>query len=416
MSKVMQASKAKIYGSQNRVKEIAKIGGQCRFVWNHFLALNIESYRETGKFIFYKEMSALLTKLLHEEPALAGCPHRPAQMTVQRLDRALKDCAKTRGKTRKGFPKFKRRSANADAFSFVGREIRLADGRIRLPKIGWYRVRGLDIPADAVLKQAHIRQEPDGWHVAVQFEAEAKTYAEPTQPVIGLDAGLTHLAILSDGTKIGAPRLARKSEDRIRRLNRQRDRRAKGSVNRRRTVAKLGRVHRRVADCRRDHMHKATRALVDRYEGFAVETLNIKGLMKTRMGKSFADAGLGEFLRVLRYKSEWAGRQWLTLPAFTRSTGVCPDCGVVGPKLSLSVREWTCAECGAVHDRDVAAARTILAKCQHQVGQALPEPPRLEAKRGFAVDVGVDRIGSIRHYGPPTNVLTARESAPLSKG
>jgi putative transposase len=274
-----------------------------------------------------------------------------------------------------------------------------------------------------VFKQAHIRQEPDGWHVAVQFMAEVKTYAEPTQPIIGLDAGLTHLAILSDGTKIGAPRLARKFEDRIRRLNRQRDQRVKGSVNRRRTVARLGRVHRRVADCRRDHMHKATKALVDRYEGFAVETLNIKGLMKTRMGKSFADAGLGEFLRVLRYKSEWAGRQWLTLPAFTRSTGVCPDCGVVGPKLSLSVREWTCAECGAVHDRDVAAAQIILARCQDQrldlpiqVGRASPEPPRLEAKRGFAVDVGIDLSKLVRHYGPPTNVLTARESAPLSKG
>ncbi len=193
---------------------------------------------------------------------------------------------------------------------------------------------------------------------------------------------------------------------------------SRGSVNRRRTVAKLGRVHRRVADCRRDHMHKATRALVDRYEGFAVETLNIKGLMKTRMGKSFADAGLGEFLRVLRYKSEWAGRQWLTLPAFTRSTGVCPDCGAVGPKLSLSIREWTCAVCGAVHDRDVAAARTILARCQdqQQVGRASPEPAQFELKRGFAVDVGVDLYESIRHYGPPTNVLTARESAPLSKG
>jgi putative transposase len=199
--KVMQASKGKFYGNPARVSEIAKISSQCRFVWNHFLALNIEFYRETGKFIFYKEMTARLTKLLHSEPQLQGCPHRPAQMTVQRLDRALKDCAKSKGKTRKGFPKFKRRSTNADIFSFAGTEIRLADGRIRLPKIGWYRVRGLNISTDAVHKQAHIRQETDGWHVAVQFEAEAKTYAEPTQPVIGLDAGLTHLAILSDGTK-----------------------------------------------------------------------------------------------------------------------------------------------------------------------------------------------------------------------
>lgn len=191
----MQASKGKILANTSRIRDIARIGSHCRFVWNHFLALNIESYRETGKFIFYKEMAARLTKLLHAEPVLVGCPHRPAQMTVQRLDRALKDCGKSKGKTRKGFPRFKRHADNADAFSFVGKEIQLDQNRIRLPKIGWYRVRGLAIPADAVLKQAHIRHQPDGWHVAVQFEGEAKVYAEPTQPVIGLDAGLTHLAI-----------------------------------------------------------------------------------------------------------------------------------------------------------------------------------------------------------------------------
>ena len=85
--KVMQAGKGKILRTSNRIKDIARIGVQCRFVWNHFLAVNIESYRETGKFIFYKEMAARLTKLLHTEPVLAGCPHRPAQMTLQRLDR-----------------------------------------------------------------------------------------------------------------------------------------------------------------------------------------------------------------------------------------------------------------------------------------------------------------------------------------
>jgi putative transposase len=402
--KVMQASRGKILGKANRLREISRIGRQCRFVWNHFLALNVETYRETSKFVFYKEMAARLTRLLHTEPALAGCPHRPAQMTVKRLERALKDCARSAGTARKGFPKFKRHSDNADAFSFVGSEIRLQDGRIRLPKIGWYRIRGLNIPDDAELKQVHVRHHPNGWHVAVQFEADAKTYAIPTQPVIGIDVGLTHLAILSDGTKIGAPRLARKSEDRIRRLNRQRDRRRKGSVNRRRTVARLGRLHRHVADCRKDHMHKTTRKLVDTYAGFAVETLNIKGMMKSRVGKSLADAALGEFVRTLRYKAEWAGRLWFALPVFTRSTGVCPDCGAVGPKLPLSAREWTCSVCGAVHDRDVAAARVIL-----QVGRASPEPARKGKKRGFAVDVGAAPIGGARYCGPPTNVLLAED-------
>jgi putative transposase len=185
-------------------------------------------------------------------------------------------------------------------------------------------------------------------------------------------------------------------------------------------------------------MHKATKNLVDTYSGFAVETLNIRGMMKSRVGKSLADAALGEFIRILHYKVEWAGRQWLTLSAFTRSTGICPDCGTVGPKLPLAVREWACSVCGAVHDRDVAAAQVVLAKCQSQrlglqqssansagasqpiqVGQALSEPVREDEKRGIAVGIGISSTEGVRYYGPPTNVLMAGDCAgrvPLSKG
>ncbi|MCS6920408.1 MAG: transposase, partial [Elioraea sp.] len=278
-----------------------------------------------------------------------------------------------------------------------------------LPKIGWLRVRGLALPEHADLKQVAVTQEPDGWHVSVQFEALAKTYAVPTLPPVGLDVGLDALATLSDGTKIEHPRLAKKAAKRIRRLNRERDRRRKGSVNRRRTVARLARAHRYVKNARADHVHKATRRLVDTYEGFAVEDLSLRGMMRTRMAGSLADAGSGGFLRVLRYKAEWAGRAWRVLPRFQRSTGVCPDCGLVGPKLPLSVRTWACDGCGAVHDRDVAAAKVILggatAAQATGVGQALPEPaPAKGRKRSSAVRGGVRASARASHGGPLSNV------------
>ena len=366
---VMQAVKGRLYGGG--LAHVARIGGQCRAVWNLFLAESVARYQAEQKFVFYAEMSARLPKLLKEDPRLTGLPHRCAQMTVQRLDRALKDCAKSKGKAQRGFPKFKRYSDRRDAFSFVGREIRVADGRVRLPKVGWLRVRGLSVPDGADLKQVAITQEPRGWHVSIQLEAAAKTYPTPALPAIGIDGGLTDLAILSDGTRIPHPRLGKRAAQRLRQLNRERDRRKKGSVNRRRTVARLARLHRAVADARKDAMHKATRKLVDTYAGFAVEDLSLRGLMRTRLAGSFADAGLGEFLRALRYKAEWAGRSWHVHGRFARSTGVCPDCGQIGAKLALSVRSWACLNCGAVHDRDVAAARVILGGA---VGRVTPEP------------------------------------------
>ena len=396
---VMQAVKGRLYGGG--LAHVARIGGQCRAVWNLFLAESVARYQAEQKFVFYAEMSARLPKLLKEDPRLTGLPHRCAQMTVQRLDRALKDCAKSKGKAQRGFPKFKRYSDRRDAFSFVGREIRVADGRVRLPKVGWLRVRGLSVPDGADLKQVAITQEPRGWHVSIQLEAAAKTYPTPALPAIGIDGGLTDLAILSDGTRIPHPRLGKRAAQRLRQLNRERDRRKKGSVNRRRTVARLARLHRAVADARKDAMHKATRKLVDTYAGFAVEDLSLRGLMRTRLAGSFADAGLGEFLRALRYKAEWAGRSWHVHGRFARSTGVCPDCGQIGAKLALSVRSWACLNCGAVHDRDVAAARVILGGA---VGRVTPEPESDALESEVLPWMTGSEFAQVSRRGPPSNV------------
>ena len=404
---VMQAAKGKLYGGG--LAAVARIGGQCRAVWNLFVRESAARYAAEGKFVFYAEMSARLPVLLKTDPRLAGLPHRAAQMTVQKLDRALRDCAKSKGRARRGFPRFKSYRDRADAFSFVGREVRVEDGRVRLPKVGWLRVRGMALPIGANLKQVAVTQEPTGWHVSIQFEAAPKAYAEPTAQAVGIDAGLMHLATLSDGTKIEHPRLARKALKRLRRLNRERDRRRKGSVNRKRTVARLGRAHRAVGDARKDAMHKATRKLVDTYAGFAVEDLSLRGLMRTRLAGSLADAGLGTFLRVLRYKAAWAGRSWHVHGRFVRSTGVCPDCDHVGGKLALSVRTWVCDGCGAEHDRDVAAARVILSGA---VGQALPEPGGdTRRKRGSAVRGGGRAPVRSSHGGPPSNVAVTGGSS-----
>jgi putative transposase len=405
MTAVLQAAKGRLYGGavNGPLADVARMGGQCRYLWNLFLAESIERYQAEKKFVFYAEMSARLPKLLKSDPKLAGLPHRAAQMTIQKLDRALRDCFR-RAANRKGFPRFKRRDDRADAFSFVARECRFEAGRLRLPKIGWVRVRGLTLPDGIALgnKPVTVTQAADGWHVAVQFEAPPKDYGTPLKPVVGIDSGLNDTLILSDNRRVVAFRPARKAAKRIRRLNRERDRRRKGSANRRRTVARLGRVHRTIRDQRQNFSHKTTTRLVRRYAGFAVEDLSLKGLMRTRMAKSFADAGLGELHRQLAYKAEWADRDWREMERFQRSTGVCPNCGLIGPKLLLSVRTWRCEGCGAEHDRDVAAAKVILV-CA--VPQAVREPVEgTRRKRGAAVRGGGRANARSSHGGSPSNV------------
>jgi transposase len=197
-------------------------------------------------------------------------------------------------------------------------------------------------------------------------------------------AGLIQLATPSDDTRIAHPRLACKAVKRLRWLSRERgDRRRKDSVNRRRTVARLGRAHRALGDAHKDGMPKATPELVDTYAVFAVEDLSLRGMMRARMAGSLADAGLGEFARTRRYKAEWAGRSWHVHGRFVRSTGVRPDRTLVGGKRALSARSWVCDGCGTVHDRDVAAARMILSGA---VTQALREPASdTKRKRGSAI-------------------------------
>ena len=399
---VMQASTARLYPSRAQAERMARLGGQCRALWNHWLAENAARYERDGTFAFYAEMSASLPALRRQE-RFEGLLHRCAQMTVRKLDRALRDCGKSAA-SRKGFPRFKSRHARSDAFQFAGREVRVEPGRVKLPALGWVRCRGLCVPDGAKLFQATVRQAPcaSGWEFSLQFEGPPPVAAPgPPRPAIGIDVGLADLVVTSDGQRVAPPRLRTAFLKRQRRLNRERDRRRKGSVNRRRTVARLARVHRKVANARADHFHKATRALVDAHAGFAVEDLCLKGMARTRLAGSIHDAALGGFRRMLAYKAAWAGRTMHEYPRFARSTGVCPACGLVGLRLPLSIRRWDCQGCGVEHDRDVAAAQVILLGA---VGRGTPEPgPATARKRGSADGGGGQALAGPSRVGPPAN-------------
>jgi putative transposase len=199
----------------------------------------------------------------------------------------------------------------------------------------------------------------------------------------GIDLGLASFAVLDDGTRIENPRLLRQAERRIRRAQRVVSRRRKGSKNRGKARLRLAKLHARVKDARADWLHKVSTALIRENQAVYAEDLPVAGLARTRLAKSVHDAGWGAFLRLLESKAARYGRAFVKVPRFAPTSQTCSACGLRdGPK-PLSVRAWTCRACGATHDRDVNAARNVLALGRRDkpnaCGAGVSPPPTVAA-------------------------------------
>ena len=181
-----------------------------------------------------------------------------------------------------------------------------------------------------------------------------------TDTEVGIDLGLTHFAVLSDGTRVTAPRFLRQAARRLKRLQQDLSRKRKGSANRKKAVVKVARAHARVADARRDWRHKLSTAIIRDNQAVFVEDLCVTGLGRTQLAKSVHDAGWSQFVAMLEYKAARYGRTFTKVDRMFPSTRLCSACSRLGDKLPLHVRSWTCP-CGAVHDRDINAAINIKA-------------------------------------------------------
>jgi putative transposase len=235
-------------------------------------------------------------------------------------------------------------------------------GCLNLPKIGavkvkWSRTLPTTPSSVAVIKDAAGRYFAS--FVIDTDPAADATRMPDTDQTIGIDLGLTHFAVLSDGTKIGSPRFLRRAEKKLKKAQRELSRKQKGSKNRAKARLKVARVHAKVADARREFHHQLSTRLISENQGIAVEDLSVAGLARTRLAKSVHDAGWSSFVSMLEYKAERYGRTLVKIGRFEPTSQICSTCGVKdGPK-PLNVREWTCAACGSVHDRDHNAAINV---------------------------------------------------------
>jgi len=281
-----------------------------------------------------------------------------------------------------GEPRFRTRRDNRQSVRFTAnaRWTITAGGKLSLPKIGDVTVRwSRHLPSAPT--SVTVIKDAAGRHFA---SFAVQTGDEPLPEIasaVGIDLGLTHFAILSDGTKISSPRFFRRAERKLKKLQQTLARKAKGSSNRKKAVVAVARAHARAADARKDFHHKLSIRLVRENQTLAVEDLCVKGLARTRLAKSVHDAGWSAFVSMLEYKAARWGRTFVRIDRWFPSSKLCSVCGTIAETMPLNVREWTCP-CGTVHDRDINAATNILAAAKRQVAAGRkPDPTRAGRRR-----------------------------------
>ncbi|MFU8872786.1 RNA-guided endonuclease InsQ/TnpB family protein [Micromonospora sp. SL4-19] len=358
----------RVYPTPGQQVALARVFGCARVVFNDGLRARQEA-REAGlPYVSDGELSKRLITEAKRTPERAWLGEVSAvvlQQALADLNAAYRNFFNSLSGKRKGRkiapPRFRSRKDNRQTIRFTAnaRFKVLDNGRLRLPKIGDLAVRwSRALPADP--SSVTVVKDAAGRYFA---SFVVTTTDEPLPPVdaqVGIDLGLTHFAVLSDGTKVTAPKFLRRAAHKLKRLQRDLARKQRGSNNRRKAVVKVAKAHAKVADTRRDWQHKLSTRIIRDNQAVYVEDLCVVGLGRTRLAKSVHDAGWASFTAMLEYKAARYGRAFAKIDRFAPTSQTCSACGRVdGPK-PLNVRSWTCP-CGVTHDRDVNAAINVLA-------------------------------------------------------
>ncbi|QYC40656.1 putative transposase [Nonomuraea coxensis DSM 45129] len=358
---VKRTYKYRFHPTPEQAEELVRTFGCVRLVYNKALEERTRAYRLEGRGVSYAESSAALTawKKTPELAFLCEVSSVPLQQTLRHLQAAFANFFARRAK----YPTFKSRKRSRASAEYTRSAFRWRDGRLTLAKMAapldivWSR----PLPEGAEPSTVTVSRDAAGrWFVSLLVE-EKIAPLPPVEQAVGVDAGLTMLATLSCGEQIVNPRHERRERRRLAKAQRALARKEKGSKNRAKARLKVARVHARIADRRRDYLHKVTTRLVSENQVIAVEDLSVRNLVRNRrLARAVSDAGWRELRSMLEYKTAWYGRTLVVADRWFPSSKLCSACGTLRKQLPLTAREWTCA-CGVAHDRDVNAARNLLA-------------------------------------------------------
>ncbi|MEV5934121.1 RNA-guided endonuclease TnpB family protein [Streptomyces sp. NPDC052079] len=384
----------RLYPSAGQRAALGKAFGCARVVYNDALRARETARSEGMPFPKTGDLSKQLiteAKSTPERAWLAEVSAVVLQQSLRDLDTAYRNFFDgLKGKRpRMGAPRYKSRKDTRQSVRFTAnaRWSITTGGKLHLPKIGDLKVKWSRRLPWTPSTVTVVKDSAGRYFASFVVETGPEEVLPEVAPELGIDLGLGHFAVLSDGTKVDSPRFLRRAERRLKKAQRELSRKEKGSRNRTKARIKVARAHARVADARREFHHQLSTKLIRENQAIAVEDLAVKGFARTRLAKSVHDAGWSAFVTMLEYKAARYGRTFVKIGRFEPTSQVCSWCGVKdGPK-PLHVRVWTCGACGAVLDRDINAAVNVakaaglaVSACGARVRPGLVPAPRSEAE------------------------------------
>lgn len=351
-----KAYKFRIYPTNEQQIALAKAFGCCRWFWNYSLNLCQETYLTTGKGLSRGAIQGLLPSLKKEYSWLTDAYSQCLQYVALNLSTAYKNFFEKRT----GFPRFKSKHGK-QSISYPS-NVKLDGDYLKLPgKVGLIYCKQ-DRNFDVQIKNVTVSLNPDGKYYASVLVDDGRELAQFSTEgkAIGIDLGLTHFCITSNGSKFDNPRHTTKYARNLKKKQQSLARKQKSSKNRCKAKSKVSKVHSKIRRVREDFLHKLSRKIVNENQVIAVENLNVKGMVRNQnLAKAISDCGWGQFCTMLKYKSEWSGKTYIEVDRFFASSKTCSVCLNRVDSLSLDIRDWTCSQCNTHHDRDVNAAINI---------------------------------------------------------
>ena len=353
--------KIRIYPNKEQEVFLKKSCGVARFAYNWGLAEWERQYKNGGKLNRFKLDKLFNSVKKQEFPFVCEVSKCCTQTAFANLGRAYKNFFDRRAK----YPKFKKKGVH-DSFGLDNLNFQIEGNHIKLAKMQPMRM-AEPLRFDGKIMSGTVSCVAGKWYISIAVDAQKDMTLPKTGKFVGVDLGLKDIAITSDGYKFANPRWIHKSEKKLKRLNRELARRQRASKRREKTRLRLARQHNRVSNQRKDWIHKLTTYLVRNYDVISLEDLNVRGMTKNHsLAKAITNVAFGEFNRQIEYKAQMYGKQIYRVNRFFPSSKICSVCGCIQDKMPLNVREWTCPECRAHHDRDINAATNLLR-------QAMPE-------------------------------------------
>ena len=381
--KQKRAYQYRIYPTDEQKKTFARTFGCARFIYNWALRLRTDAYYEHQERIYYAETSARLTALkkqpeyvwLNEVAAV------PLQQSLRHLDKAFLNFFE--GRTE--YPTFHSKQGQ-QAATYIGTAFKWDGHSLTLAKmdeplhIVWSR----PLPKGCKPTTVTVTKDTAGrYFVSILVEEDIASLPVVNKQV-GLDLGLKSMVITSDGEHVGNPQYFRQDEKKLAKAQRRLAKKKKGSKNRAKARLKVAKIHAKIADRRWDYQHKLSTRIVHENQVICIESLSVKNMVKNHsLASSISDVGWSEFTRQLEYKAKWYGRTLIKIDKWYPSSKRCHCCGHVLDSLSLDERFWLCPECKTFHDRDINAAKNVLAAglAVSACGEAV-RPGRAHARSG----------------------------------